>query len=190
MGLDIHLAVNNGDDVYPALFTAGTDESHKYSLSRSFCNIMCRKNVTHEEPEIEQIGRITDVDISPLYEMENFVDAEAFHMEMMICKTDAEREQKKAEIDNYNSKLNGNFDRVLFTVQQLIKKLSAMPHLEKQLMHHDFNSGSGSEYFSDFNTDKGSGYIGNNFGHDLRNFERFLLLAQSKGTRTVWFTYG
>ncbi len=190
MGLDIDIAVNNGDEVYPETILDLTGGSPKYSLSRSFCNLMSRRNVISEEHELDQIARITGVNISPLYEMENYMDEESVHMEMMRCKTDEERERKKEEIRNYNSKLEGNLERALRTVQQLIEKLSVIYDLEKRLVHHDFGSGAGKAYFADFNMDKGKGYIGNNFGQDLRNFERFLLLAKSKGTTTVWFRYG
>jgi hypothetical protein len=46
------------------------------------------------------------------------------------------------------------------------------------------------DYFSEFQIDKGDGYIGNNFGRDLRNFKKFLEYAKEKGTTTVWFDYG
>ena len=45
-------------------------------------------------------------------------------------------------------------------------------------------------YFSDFNKDKGEGYIGNNFGQDMRNFKRFIDYAIDRNSETIWFEYG
>jgi hypothetical protein len=45
-------------------------------------------------------------------------------------------------------------------------------------------------YFADFTQDVGEGYIGNNLGQDLRNFQRFLHYAKSQGSTTVYFSYG
>jgi hypothetical protein len=33
---------------------------------------MCRRDAIEEEPELNQIGRITGVDIAPLYAMERY----------------------------------------------------------------------------------------------------------------------
>ena len=65
MGLDILIGTNN----YEALHSADyhdekNDYFNKHSLSRTFCNFMCRQNVVSHEPEFDQIRKITGVDIS------------------------------------------------------------------------------------------------------------------------------
>ena len=72
----------------------------------------------------------------------------------------------------------------------MIEKLSTVNNLPSLLLPTDFDSLGSEEYFSSFNIDKGEGYIGNNFGQDLRNFKRFLEFAKERGTTTVWFNYG
>jgi hypothetical protein len=54
----------------------------------------------------------------------------------------------------------------------------------------DYDVLDNNNYFSNFNTDKGDGYIGNNFGRDLRNFKQYLEFAREKGATTVFFAYG
>ena len=184
MGLDIHIGTNN--KVYSAEYY---DEEHKYfnkhSLSRTFCKFMGRQHMVSHEPELDQIGRITGVDISPIYEMESYPEEEGLET------ADSEEEKlkilKKAEEDK--AKSQGNLDQVLRTVTELIEKLNYIDNLPSLLLPTDFDSLGNEKYFSAFQVDKGEGYIGNNFGQDLRNFKRFLEFAKTKGTTTVWFNY-
>ncbi|MGH1335865.1 MAG: hypothetical protein ACRBFS_07025 [Aureispira sp.] len=45
-------------------------------------------------------------------------------------------------------------------------------------------------YFADFTKDVGKGYIGNNFGQDLRNFQRYLHYVQKKVLLVFGFLLG
>lgn len=47
-----------------------------------------------------------------------------------------------------------------------------------------------SKYFADPARDTGDGYIGNNFGQDLRNFRKMLEFIQQHNGDTVYFRYG
>ncbi|MBI3235362.1 MAG: hypothetical protein HYZ42_15225 [Bacteroidetes bacterium] len=76
------------------------------------------------------------------------------------------------------------------TVTELIDKLNSIENLPSLLLKTEFDTLGIEEYFSAFQGDKGDGYIGNNFGQDLRNFKRFLEYAKQHGTTTVWFNYG
>ena len=60
MGLDIHLIVNNHEEIALEYFK----DSHIYSLSREFCNLICRPDVIEHKPELDQIGEITNINIS------------------------------------------------------------------------------------------------------------------------------
>jgi hypothetical protein len=165
------------------------DYFNKHSLSRTFCNFMCRQNVISHEPELDQIGKITGVNISPIYEMEDYPEEEGVEFQLDIADSEEEKQSilKKAEEDK--AKLQGNIDKVLQTITELIEKLSSIDNLPGLLLPTDFDTLGNEEYFSSFNIDKGDGYIGNNFGQDLRNFKRFLEFAKERGTKTVWFSY-
>lgn len=52
---------------------------------------MCRKNVVEHEPELDQIGRITGIDIAPFYEMENYPDDENTDFFLRVAKTEKEK---------------------------------------------------------------------------------------------------
>lgn len=190
MGLDITIGVNNDDDVFSEGYH---DEANgyfeKHSLSREFCNLMCRKDVVEHEPELNQIGKITGIDITPLYEMENYPDEEEIHYTVEYAETEEEQQEILAKAERDREKLEGNINKVLSTVNNLIEKLNDIDNLPDLLIKTDFDTLKNAVYFADFKTDKGKGYIGNNFGQDLRNFKRFLEFAKEKGTETVWFGY-
>jgi hypothetical protein len=187
MGLDISIVTNN----YEELIRNEKDDSiYKYSLSRTFCHFICRRNVVSHEPELDQIGKLTGVDISPIYEMESYPDEESLEcfLEMEDSEEGKQKILKEAEEDKV--KLEGNIDRVLMSITGLIDKLNFIDNLPALLLPTDYDLLNHTEYFTDFKLDKGDGYIGNNFGRDLRNFKCFLEFAKERGTTTVWFEYG
>ena len=191
MGLDINISADNYEELHSDdYYDEKNDYFNKHSLSRTFCNFMCRQNVISHEPELDQIGKITGVDISPIYEMESYPEEEGleFHLDTADSEEEKQNILRKAEEDK--AKLQGNLDKVLKTITELIEKLSSVDNLPGLLLPTDFDSLGNEEYFSSFNVDKGEGYIGNNFGQDLRNFRRFLEFAKERGTKTVWFNYG
>jgi len=192
MGLDIHIGANNYKELHNEEYLKNWDENFKmHSLSREFCNFICRINVVEHEPELNQIGKITNVDIEPIYEMENYPEEEYIQFRL---ESNAENEQERQKIlddaESEKAKIEGNIDRVLFTIKSLIDKLEKVEKLYEKLIKTDQDSLDSEYYFSDFNIDKGDGYIRNNFGQDLRNFRRFLEYGKSNGTTTVWFNYG
>jgi hypothetical protein len=82
-----------------------------------------------------------------------------------------------------------DLETILNTVNSLIAKLQSVENLTEQLDDNGEDTLGNDFYFSDFNVDKGEGYIGNNFGQDLRNFKRYLEYAKTKGTKEVMFEY-
>ena len=168
MGLDIGLSTDIRE-IYRKEYekNPGIDYFHQHSLSRTFCNFMCRQFSSRSEPELDQIGRITGVDVSIFYQMERYEHDE-----------------------NSRTNLQGNIDKVFSTLSSLIDKLASIHNLHQLLDHGGYDTLGYADYFTDFNVDKGEGYIGNNFGQDLRNFKRFLEFAKERGATTVYFDYG
>jgi hypothetical protein len=186
MGLDINIGIDNFEELY----FDDTYDRYKFSLSRTFCYLMCRKDVIDHEPELDQIGQLTGINIKPLYEMENYLEEEGLEFFISTAESDEEKQRiiSKAEKDKEN--LKDNIDKILNLVNNLIDKLNSIENLPSLLKPTNHDTLGNDEYFSDFKKDKGVGYIGNNFGQDLRNFKRFLEFAKSKGRTSVWFNYG
>jgi hypothetical protein len=193
MGLDVLLCAENQETLFPGDYTAHAMSDLRHSLSRSFCNLMFRQHAIESgEPELDQIGTITSIDIQPIYDMESYKrdDDEEIEFHLQMAKTKAEKQRVLDEAKRNRDNLKGNVDTVLKAINALIEKLSAIDNLNKLLHTNDHEMPGHDEYFTDFNIDKGDGYIDNNFGQDLRNFKRFLEYAKNKGATTVYFQYG
>ena len=190
MGPDISIVTDNIKEIESGdYWNPENDYLNKHSLSRTFCNLICRKDVVEGEPELDQISRLTGVDISPIYEMEQY-GGDGWGEEISLEPPDTAQSLQLSQDIKGKPALDNNIDKVLTTIESLIAKLSVIDNLPELLDDDGYDTLDSSNYFSDFNIDKGEGYIGNNFGQDLRNFKRFLEFAKSKGAKTVYFNYG
>ena len=186
MGLDISLRVNNDSEVITSEYF---ENSNLYSLSREFCNLMCRPGVVEHKPEFDQIGEITNIDISHLYKMTEY-PSEDEEMNMIdFAENEEEKERLKANFEKRKQGLNGNINQVKTLVKKLIDSLEKIDNLNERLIKTHFDSMNSEYYFSDFHKDKEEGYIRNNFGQDLRNFKRFIDYAIDRNSKTIWFEF-
>src|SRR4051794_36494780 len=65
MGLDIHIATDNYEEIYTIdYYKSETDFRNKMSLSREFCNLMCRRHVSTGTPEFEQVAKLANVNLT------------------------------------------------------------------------------------------------------------------------------
>jgi hypothetical protein len=191
MGLDILIRTDKDDQIFTADYhDPKHDHFNKHSLSRTFCNFMCRQNVVSGEPELDQIGQITSVDISPIYEMEKNGSTGELESFLEMAGSEDEKQNILEQARQNEEKLKGNLGKVLSTINALIDKLSSIDNLPQLLNDHGHDTLDYKTYFTDFKSDEGQGYIDNNFGHDLRNFKRFLEYAKERGVTTVFFNYG
>ena len=190
MGLDISIGVDNNDDVITAEYLTGEhDYFNQHSLSRTFCNLMCRDAVIEHETELNQISRITGIDVDPLYLMLEYPNPDELEFLLENAETEEERQEIMSDAENARLELANNIDTVLQTISDLIDRLSNIKDLPKLLIETDFDTLGNNEYFSDFMLDKGKGYIDNNFGQDLRNFRRFLEYCKARNSKTVYFYF-
>jgi len=189
MGLDIAVVTDNFDEIFNAQEIEQDDNYNLHSLSRTFCDFMCRRVIVEHTPELDQIGNITGVDITPFYDMEAYPDEEVLEFFLETAESEEERMQILAEAEADKDKVSNNIDLILQILSVLIEKLSAIDNLPDLLLETDIDTLNNATYFANFKTDSGQGYIDNNFGQDLLNFKRFLEFAKSTGSTTVWFTY-
>jgi hypothetical protein len=184
MGLDIMVITDKYDEIHVP------EDSDKYNLSRRFCNFTSRQIASEGEPELDRIGRFTGVDITPFYEMELYPDENNLQYDIEFAETEEEKQKIIKKAESNKELLKGNIDKVIFTLNVFIDKLNNIQNLLTVIGSTEFDSPWNDEYFSDFQIDKGEGFVNNNFGQDLRNFKRYLELSKSKGATTAWFSYG
>lgn len=188
MGLDIHIIPDN----YELLLQTEDlrERISRYHLSRTFCNLMCRPNVVSDEPELEQIGRITGVDITPILQMERLPDDTELLWMREMNEAPAVMQAWQAQADKDRALIDGNIDRVLQTLSALITALEPIGDLAARFHPTEYDTVRREWYFADAPVDYGDGYILDNFGQDLRNFQCYVELAKTHGARTVGFRYG
>lgn len=189
--MDIMIRTDKDEEVDRALRKVDKSSlSDEYSLSRTFCNFMCRRNAVEHEPELDQIGRIYGIDIQTLYLMEEYPDEEGLEFELEYAMDDAHRERILQRLEEQRNETSGNLENVLSFLEQLITRLSQVPNLAEVLESADFDTPYGNNYFADFNKEQTESYPLNNFGQDLRNIQRYLTLSKEYGATTAWFEYG
>ena len=150
---------------------------------------MCRQHISTGIWEFIQIGLLVGVDIKPISEMEKYWDEESAEHQISLCETEENKLRVSERIQSDNDRLKGNIEIVHNCITNLLDKLSSSDKFEKEIVVNG-DDAIDFAYYANFNSDKGDGYIGNNFGQDLRNFKRFLEYATSKGATTVYFNYG
>lgn len=193
MGIDISINTDIDDKVFSADYIDPEDVYfHTHSLSHTFCNFISRRDVVDCEPELDQIGQLTSVDISLFYQMEAYGSVSDEELEFFFETAQSEEERKNILNQAQQNKDNpkGNITHILTTISTLIDKLSKIESLPLLLNDCGYDTLNSKEYFSDFSIDKGDGYIGNNLGQDLRNFKKFVEYAKDKGATIVYFNYG
>lgn len=111
MGLDILVRTDKDEQIFTADYhDSKHDHFNKNSLSRTFCNFMCRQNVVSGEPELDQIGRITSVDISPFYTMETNGSTEELEFFLEMAESEEEKQRILEQAKKNKEKLKGNLD--------------------------------------------------------------------------------
>lgn len=190
MGLDIYIGVNNQKELFSTdYYDVKNNYINKHRLSRTFCNFMSRQYVTSGLPELDQIGQITGIDVTPLYDMDKYQNEFEQEMEMEMLFAENDREELAEQIQTNNEHLNNNIELVLETINALISSLSKIDDLNKKLDHGGYDTLTYDFYFVDFNKPTVESYVRNNFGQDLHNIKTFLVFAKERGTTTVWFSY-
>ena len=185
MGVDILLGATNQE----VLDESKQIRARSHDLSRTFGYFMSRQSVADGEPELDQIGRLMGINIAPLYEMKNYVLEEDLQSELEWLDEE-EQQELIQQVETNRASMEGNIDRVRLTVEALLDKLSTVDNLPELLTANGHDTLNHEVYFSNFNSERESSYMNNNFGQDFRNFKSFLDYAKSHGTTTVFFVYG
>lgn len=183
MGLDIFYNVDNDDEIFTFEYITDDELKRHHELTRTFANLMSRKNVIpeNEKTELDQISQITGIDLSSISHLDEIPDLGELEE---ILEYDPEYyEAQKVEYEIQRRKIENNLDEVSSKITELIEKLKEKEDLYRLLSFTSFDSLNSSVYFKKENNG------GDNFYTDLNNFKNFVDYARSKGTKTIWFRY-
>lgn len=189
MGLDINLSILDQKKFYQKAKELGIDLS-KIGLSRTFCNLFFRRDIVEHESELSQIEKLIGVNLDDIIQMTWFTEEDDMSAQLGIYDTEEEKQEFIDQIQETNNKLQGNLNRVLATLENLIAQLTEIEDLPKKLIKTNRDTLGNDQYFSRFKEDLGDGYIGNNFGQDLRNLVEVIKFVKSIGEKTVYFSFG
>lgn len=142
--------------------------------------------------------------IEDLYELEEFDNLEdSTQLSRTFCEFISRRdviENGEPELDQLGKLCSIDIvflyelDEPIETLQSKLKtfihKLEKISSLEEKIAPTDYDTLNNKEYFSDFKLDKGDGYIGNNFGRDLRNLSKIIDFGIKYGSKTAYYDYG
>jgi hypothetical protein len=142
-----------------------TKDLENMTLSKTFCNLICRKDVIEGKPELDQIGEITNCDISIFYKMENAPELD----------------------DLKNEETFPDIDLLELVINCMLIKLDKIPDLNQFLNDNDYDTLDNEVYFSNYNTLKT--YKGDTFRKDLNDIKSFITLAKQNGCTLVYFSY-
>lgn len=184
MGLDVSLLTDNYEEL--AELEAFEEMEDTYQLSRTFCNLLNRRAVIDSgTPELDQIARISNSSVDFLYDMESYVPE--WELEEL---EEYEDDETIAQIKQTNQRVENNLDAVITGLTSLIEALKTVENLEQKIADTSYDTLNIKTYFAQFNTDTGDGYIGNNFGQDLRNILHYATFVKAHGAKTLFFDFG
>lgn len=189
MGLDISFSVDNHDELITIDYISNDEVYDTHQLSRTFCNFMCRRDVCDGVAELDQIGKLTGIDIEPFYDMQGYYDDSQVEEEMEYMESEAEKADYLKRVEKSRELVKDNIGTIHTIVSELIDKLSQIDNLNGKLDHGDWDSLQSEVYFADFNAENKGSHTNNNFGQDLRNFKRFVEFAQANGSKEIYFIY-
>jgi hypothetical protein len=118
--------------------------------------------------------------------METYPEGVELEWRLESAGSEQARQSVLNQAEVAKAQLEGNLETVPETIEALLSRLAPIADLPQRLT----STWGHKDYFADFTQDVGQGYIGNNLGQDLRNFQRFLHYAKSQGSTTVYFSYG
>ena len=187
MKLDLLIMVES-EPHHPIDFSSMESTAYMAPLSNLFCNLLLRRDVSAVESELDQIGAITDLDISPFYGMlEYTTDLNATSM-LSFAETEEERQKILKQIEDGKAAAKGNLPHVLKLVDALLVRLAIIEDLPARLDHGGRDTLNSAYYFDPSAEIVERNFPRHNFMQDLRDLKLFLEDMGGKGLKTVYFS--
>ena len=183
MGLDIFISTDKNIE--------GQDK--RSSLSRIFLRLIFQQHDNNDK-EINQISKISGVDLTPLLEM-HIPDTRYLEFQLEDIEDEEEIKRIKSEIIETKRQYSQDIQLVVDTLQKLDKVLKEKTDYYKQLQltspHQAY-----IDYFKNYPVDIESDendFISDsetNFGIDIRTIINYLTFAKSQGATKTYFSLG
>lgn len=156
----------------------------KWELSDTFQDLILRRELVYELAELDQIGKLIDVNVEPIYAMSFYWDKAAEAESLSVFTNEADKAKQLAIIQTNNEGLINNLDMVSQTIDLMEDKLEAIDKLEEQLVQSNDGFFDNHTYFM-----KSGKEYENNFFADIEKVKAFLAFAKSLGADTCYFKF-
>lgn len=156
----------------------------KWELSDMFNDLILRREFLYEHAELDQIGKIIDVDVEPIYAMSFYWDKAAEAESLSALNDEAGKAKQQAIIQTINESLIGNLDLVLQTVVYMEDKLAGIDNLEELIIQSNDGFFDNHTYFK-----KSVKEYECNILADIKKMKEFLVFAKSLGADTSYFKF-
>lgn len=189
MGLDLFVTFDNAEDfLYDHEFEDDDAWKNRHEVSRTFCNLMCRKDAVEGTPELDQIATKTGIDVSVLYYMMNYITEDHIE-EALEFDDDLVEDEFREACRKQNEKIEGNIDALIVLLQTISNYLTSKKDISQEMDNHGFDT-LGSDYFKNLDQPEPVNYIKNNLNQDLNNLIRMAQFGKRNGAKTIYFEIG
>lgn len=165
--------------------TQETGEFGPLALSPTFG--ACLQKPSEYLTEIEQIGGIANQNLMPLMDMTQYPSENVLAGIRANVPDTALRNRMFALLEAARESIDGNIDRVLKLLGDLIYRLDLEPDLPSQIQVCDADTLNNAVYFAHFANPAAA--TADCFGRDIRNLETLLRLGKARGANSAYFGF-
>jgi hypothetical protein len=155
----------------------------KWELSDVFSDLLLRREVVQDLAELDQIGKIVNVDVGPIYAMSFYWDKDEEKEHLSRFNNDEELEKQRITIQTNNDSLLKNVDTVYETITQLENELSKIDQLEYLIINSNDDFFNNNRYFSKNNRSF------DNLHSDIKKMKEFIEFVKPLDGDTVYFKF-
>jgi hypothetical protein len=156
----------------------------KWELSDLFGDLLLRRELVQNLAELDQIARIVNVDVEPIYAMSFYWDKDEEKEHLSRFSNGEDLEKQRMTIQTNNSSLLKNIDLAYETITSLENALLKIDHPENLIAVSDDDFFNKNQYFSKENKSPDNSLIS-----DIRKIIEFIEFVKPLDGDTVYFKF-
>lgn len=154
-----------------------------WELSNLFGDLLLRRELVRDLAELDQISKIVNVDVEPIYAMSFYWDKEEEKEHLSRFNNQEDLEKQRIIIQTNNIRLLMNRDLVYDTIIRLENELLKVDDLEYLILNSNDGFFNNNRYFSK------NGKSFDNLLGDVKKMKEFLEFIKSLDGDTVYFKF-
>lgn len=165
------------------LISDGLNLFVKWELSDLFGDLLLRRELVQELAELDQISKIVNVNVEPIYAMSFYWDKDEEKEHLSRFNKEEDLEKQRMTIQTNNNSLLKNIDAVYETIIQLENELSKVDQLEYLIINSNDGFFNNNLYFS-----KNSKSFDNLYS-DIKKIKEFIEFVKPLDGDTTYFKF-